>query len=168
MDEERVADASLGDFDSDGIPEVPVGRIPFRTRDEVAAVVQKTIDFENRPVSLADLTASVWSGSPEYGPAIDAIATSMLLSMVDAQAPLWTAPAIVAGDPRHALCGWPPEQPAVFAARSRTGMLSVMMGHSSEEHFLSMSHGDAPICWGATFSAPFLRNDAKALTARSD
>ena len=42
------SDASYGDLDDDGIPDIPIGRLPVRTAAEMALVVDKIEDYENR------------------------------------------------------------------------------------------------------------------------
>jgi hypothetical protein len=147
---EFAADALVGDLDGDLAPDVPVGRIPARSPKQVGQAVEKILAHERRAASLADLRLPVWTGSPEYGPAFDALATGLLVSSVDTGAPGWTEPWIVAGDPRHPLCGWPAEQAPAFAAQAKAGgLLTVLMGHSNETHFYSMAHGRERIFFSA-------------------
>ncbi|WP_372846586.1 C25 family cysteine peptidase [Pontiella sp.] len=60
-------DASMGDVDGDGIPEVAIGRLPTGLGEEVATVVQKTMDYEAALLrsngSLAKAYAAV---APDY------------------------------------------------------------------------------------------------------
>ena len=44
--------------------DLPVGRIPARSREQVALVVKKIIDFQSQPPTAADLQLPVWLGSP--------------------------------------------------------------------------------------------------------
>lgn len=64
-------DAALGDVDGDDIPEVAVGRLPTGLTQEVAIVVQKTIDYEaallrtNSTLAKAYVpVAPDWNGTP--------------------------------------------------------------------------------------------------------
>ena len=43
---ETNADALFGDLDGDGVPEVPVGRLPVRTPDELARLVDKIVGHD--------------------------------------------------------------------------------------------------------------------------
>ena len=43
---ETASDDWFGDFDGDGIPEIPVGRLPVRTAEEARAVVAKIVGYE--------------------------------------------------------------------------------------------------------------------------
>lgn len=42
------SDAAYGDVDSDGVPEIAIGRLPVRTKQELADVVAKILMFEQR------------------------------------------------------------------------------------------------------------------------
>jgi len=58
------ADPLFGDTDGDAVPEVPVGRLPVRTSQELAAVVAKTLAYEAKSyprtfLAASDLTDSV-------------------------------------------------------------------------------------------------------------
>jgi len=43
---ETNADALFGDLDGDGVPEVPVGRLPVRTHDELARLIAKIVGHD--------------------------------------------------------------------------------------------------------------------------
>ncbi|HKH43923.1 MAG TPA: SdrD B-like domain-containing protein [Thermoanaerobaculia bacterium] len=58
------ADPLFGDVDGDSVPDVPVGRLPVRTSQELAAVVAKTLAYEAKSyprtfLAASDLTDSV-------------------------------------------------------------------------------------------------------------
>jgi len=147
---EFASDAIYGDFDADLVPDVPVGRIPARNAEEAALVAGKIVAFERRKPGPQDLRLNVWTGSPNYGPLVDSMATGMMLAVMDTAAPKWVEPWFISGDPRHPLCGWPPDQPGLFTQRMREGgLLNVMVGHSSAERFFSVKHGDEPIWYTA-------------------
>jgi hypothetical protein len=42
------SDASYGDLDEDGVPDIPIGRLSVRTRGELANVVEKIRDYQAR------------------------------------------------------------------------------------------------------------------------
>lgn len=42
------SDAAFGDLDEDGIPDIPVGRLPVRTVDELRFMINKIVTFEQR------------------------------------------------------------------------------------------------------------------------
>ncbi|HUT13206.1 MAG TPA: C25 family cysteine peptidase [Thermoguttaceae bacterium] len=148
--EEFASDAAWGDVDGDLVPEMAVGRIPARTPRQVELVVEKILEFERRPPTVDDLQLPIWGGSAEYGPMIDVMATQMLLMMVQAEAPDWAEPWIISGNPRHPLCGWPPDHPALFNRQIRRGgALAVLMGHADADSFLSMTFGRQQIWYTA-------------------
>jgi len=133
-----ASDAALGDLDGDLVPDVPVGRLPARSTDQVKRIVDKILAYERRPAGLDDLRLPVWAGSPCYGKAIDSMSTEMLVAAVRMNAPAWAQPWLLSGGAGHALCGWPPDQPALFAKQLRRGTLAYMMGHGDRECFYSM------------------------------
>jgi len=145
-----ASDAAWGDIDGDLIPDMAVGRIPARAPRQVELVVRKILAFERQQPTEADLALPIWGGSAEYGPAIDAMATNFLLGMVHTNAPKWMSLWIISGNPRHPLCGWPPDQPALFTGQIRRGgICGVMMGHANADQFYSMSHRGNPIWYTA-------------------
>jgi hypothetical protein len=47
-----ASDALWGDLDSDTVPDIPVGRLPVRTKEQLKLIVTRILDFENKPPSL--------------------------------------------------------------------------------------------------------------------
>jgi hypothetical protein len=141
-----ACDAVFGDLDGDLVPDVPVGRIPARTAEEVRRVVAKTIAFEKRPPGLADLRLLLWAGASGYQETIDQLLLSVGFATFRQNAPSWSAAwAIVAGV-GHPLCGWPPDHCAMFAREWSSGSLaSVFAGHALPESFHSMAHAGRQI-----------------------
>jgi hypothetical protein len=136
---EFVSDMVLGDFDADGVPDVPVGRIPARTAAEVTAAVEKIVRWESRAPSLSDLTLPVWAGDPGFNSFFRDIALGFLCSQIRQRAPLWAELWILQGDERSPFCGWPLEQPALFNSRlAGGGLVSAMIGHGRAGGWWSM------------------------------
>jgi hypothetical protein len=52
------ADPLYGDVDRDGIPDVPVGRLPVRTSQELASVIAKTLAYEAKNYGRTFLAAT--------------------------------------------------------------------------------------------------------------
>ena len=133
------SDAVWGDLDADGLPDIPVGRIPARTPLEVTTVVRKILSWEARAPGIADLRIPYWSGSPMYGGAVDEFAVSMAVSVVENHVPSWLEMWLIAANPNHALCGWPPDQPQEFARSMKTGgIFGALMGHGGISGMTSM------------------------------
>jgi len=148
---EFESDALWGDFDADLIPDVPVGRIPVRTAEQLTVVVKKILAFEAGEPGPEDLCMPIWAGSSGYNPMMDSMATFLLLSTVEKKAASWIRPWVISGDPMHSLCGWPPEQGAMFSARYKSGgLFAVLMGHASARSFHSMNYDGASIDYADT------------------
>jgi len=148
------SDAAYGDLDADGLPDLPVGRIPARTATQVELMVNKILAYQRKRPAAADLQLAVWAGSPQYGAAIDTMASEMLLVMLRTTAPRWATPWVISGNRRHPLCGWPADQPALFTRRMREGsLLNVLMGHASAERFFSLSDGGRAVWYTAADAA---------------
>jgi hypothetical protein len=136
-----ASDSIFGDLDRDDVPDVPVGRIPARSPAEVSVVVRKIIAFEERAPTLDDLRIPFWAGDPMYGPVIQAMAPMVALDVVRKHTPGWMQPWILAADPGHPLCGWPPDQPELFTRQIRRGaLLGVLMSHGSITSMHGITH----------------------------
>jgi len=126
-------------FAADAREECSVGRIPAESPEEVAAVVRKTIAWEERRFGAADLRVLAWAGAPGYNPLVDGMATAMLLKTVRENAPRWASNWLISGDPRQALCGWPADQPRLFCeALSGGAFLGAFVAHASADAVHSM------------------------------
>ena len=152
--ERFASDTAWGDLDGDNLPEVAVGRIPARTPRQAELAVGKILAFGRQPPGPDDLRMAVWTGSPQYGAALEAMATELVLGLLHAKAPAWARPWVLAGNPNHPLCGWPPDQPAAFTQQLRRGgVCGVLMGHASPEQFFSMVHGGQRLHYAASDAA---------------
>ena len=154
---EFLSDMAWGDLDGDGTPDIPVGRIPARTPADVDHVVAKILAFESQPPSSADLQIPVWLGSPEYTPAVNALASGFAVTMFQTGGPPWLRPWFVSGNPGDPFCGWPPNQPARFTEQLQKGSVaSVLMGHANAHLFFSMTVDRRPIFYTAASAAKTL------------
>jgi hypothetical protein len=143
---EFAADALWGDLDDDGTLDVPVGRIPVRTTKELDRVVAKIIAYETQAPSLDDLRLPLWGGAAGYTPAVERMATSVLLSTLRNNMPGWAEPWVLAAYPSTPFCGWPPQQGELFRdAMGRGGALAAMIGHANTTFFHSMRFQGKPI-----------------------
>jgi len=156
--EDFPSDVLWGDFDGDLVPDIPVGRIPVRTPQQLDLVVNKILAFENRRPTPSDLCIPIWAGSSGYSPILDSMATLLLLGIVQMRASSCVEPWIISADPMHPLCGWPPDQGEMFTAQfSKGGLLAVLMGHASLTSFHSMEFNGTSI--------DYTEADAKAALA---
>lgn len=131
-------DLLFGDLDGDGTPDVPVGRIPVRTAEELAAVVEKIVWYETRPPTLDDLRLPVWAGKPDYGAQIDNMVAAFLLSTLAARAHGWEEFWVLTADEQHPLSCKPQDEARVFVEQlQRGGALVAMMGHGLDHFFQS-------------------------------
>ncbi len=150
--ETYVSDALWGDLDGDLVPEIPVGRLPVRTREEADRAVTKILGYEARPASAADLRLVVWAGAPrtESAEPVDVVAATALINAIQGSIPGWVRPWLLAADVRLPFCGWPADHPACFAKQLREGaILGAMLGHAGPDRFTAMTHAGAEVGLGA-------------------
>lgn len=134
-----ASDSKWGELTGDDLPDVAVGRIPARTPEEVERFVAKVIAFEDRPWTTDDLRAPMWCGAPNYGPAVDAVATNLSVNTLQTRVPRWAEPSLIAGDATSSFRGWPAEHAVTFDRWLRRGGLTAIMGgHGLEGLFFSM------------------------------
>ena len=147
---EYGSDSAWSGLDGDGIPKISVGRIPARSQAEVELVVRKIIAFESQPPKPADLNLPAWLCSPEYTPAINAMASRLGVSMVESKGPPWLRPWFVCGNLNDPFCGWPLDQAQRFDRQMKQGgILGVIMGHASAEAVYSMNFRSRPVWYTA-------------------
>jgi hypothetical protein len=150
-----AADALWGDLNGDGRPDVPVGRLPARSVEELSRAVAKIIAYERQPPSRATLRATFWAGAPGYNALIDSLATNALIGVVRAESPPWLEPWMISGDAKHALCGPPGGQVARFNARLRQpGLVAALVGHGREHLFHSMRYQGRSIDYRVRHTRP--------------
>jgi len=158
--EEFVSDVLWADLDNDLTPEIPVGRIPVRTAEQLQVVIKKIIAFEDRAPTMDDLGLTIWAGSPAYNAVINGAATWLLLNTVLREAPGWARLWAISADPMHPLCGWPPEQNGMFTRQlNRGGAMAVLMGHGRRDGFFSMNFEGKAIWYGTADARECLSGD---------
>ena len=136
-----ASDAAWGDLDGDGLPDVPVGRIPARTRQEVELVCRKIVAFERQTPGEIDLRVPVWLGAPDFPPPMDSMASGMFMDYVKRYAPPWSCLWLTSSDTTSPFCGWPSDKPQVFTRELRRGgCLAFLSGHGREQQFFSMKY----------------------------
>jgi len=139
-----ASDTAWGDLDGDRTPDIPVGRLPVRTAEQLRRIVGKILEYERQPPSLDDLRLPIGTGDPEPDAARDGalwaalghMATEVLLQAVNTDAPRWAQMWLLSANTRHPLRGWPPDQPALFSEQLRRGgSFAVLCGHGSIDAF---------------------------------
>ncbi|MBN2589654.1 MAG: hypothetical protein JXA96_07320 [Sedimentisphaerales bacterium] len=151
---EFASDSIFGDFDDDMIPDIPVGRLPVRTREQLQLLINKILTFENRPPSLDDLRLPIYTGSADFQPLIDSMTTQFLLQIINIKAAKWLRPWIIAGNETHALCGWPELQAQTFTEElKKGGIMGVFMGHGSINSFFGMNFNRKHLSYTASQAA---------------
>ena len=151
------SDALWGDLDGDTVPDIPVGRLPVRTKEQLQLLIKKILAFENKPPSLDDLRLPIYTGSANYQPILDSMTTQFLLDTIKTQAAMWLRPWILSANPTHPLCGWPEEQPQTFTSQLKAGgLMAVFMGHGSIDHFFGMQFNGKSIIYRAEQIAELL------------
>ena len=150
---EFVSDASRGDFDADGVPDVPVGRIPGRTPAEIAGVVKKILAWEARRPDPADLAIPVWAGDPGFGKIGDVLKLAWLpyyLHQIRQGAPDWAGFWFLQSDLGSPFCGWPQDSAATFNRRlGGGGLFSAMIGHGRVDSWWIMNVDGGSLRYGA-------------------
>lgn len=170
-DEERIPPQELAFYrwrkvqphtfasDAHGV-DAAVGRVPAATAEQVAVFARKVIAYENRTLGPQDLRMPIWAGAPGYGGMIDTMATRVLVSTVQANAPSWSEPWFISADVNQDLCGVPADQPRVFCESvARGSYLSAFAAHANADAVFSMRVGKKGI-WFHTGHARAYWKDA--------
>ncbi|MCJ7544804.1 MAG: C25 family cysteine peptidase [Phycisphaerae bacterium] len=156
-------DAMYGDLDGDGLPDIPVGRLPVRTAAQAAAIVAKILAYEDAPPKAEDLTIPLWAGTAGVGPQMDAVAEAMIWQTLETSTPPWMEPWVIFGRAGSALCHWPPEQGRAFEAQFRRGgAFLYLIGHGDRREFHSMEFAGRAISYDAGSAAASLRQGRPA------
>jgi hypothetical protein len=136
-----TSDSCYGDMDGDGLPEVPVGRLPVRSMDEVRRYLDKVRRYESRQGGPQDLRALMWVGIPGYDARSDALMTPIAMEAVSQYLPSFLTCWWLSGDPRWP-CWLPPaEQPHRFLTEMAAGSVFTFYGgHGSEATALANPH----------------------------
>ncbi|MCW1913255.1 C25 family cysteine peptidase [Luteolibacter sp. GHJ8] len=166
---EFASDSMFGDLDHDGVPDVPVGRIPAHNPEELAAVIRKILAWEARTPSPEDLSIPVWAGDPGFGRIGDVMAQVSLpffMQRLRHEAPPWAGFWLMHSEPRSPFCGWVRDSAATFNQRiGQGGLLSAMIGHGRNDSWwittlpsgpLRYRAEDARSMMGATPAPPHL------------
>ncbi|MCP4708672.1 MAG: hypothetical protein GY869_08615 [Planctomycetes bacterium] len=136
-----AADPLWGDLNNDLVPDLPVGRIPVRTTEQLQLVINKILTYENQTPDPNNLSLLVWAGSPNYNPVLDNLVITLGANLVKQNAPDWMQMWSIIAHSQNPLCGWPPDHNTLFNQQlQQNAALAVLIGHSRERSFLSMVH----------------------------
>ncbi len=136
-----ASDLAYGDLDGDDVPDVPVGRLPVRTREQLEQQIEKIIRYEARKPTPNNLRIVAWAGTPGFGAVNDLLFPLFTIQVLSAGIPptfnAWT----MCASPASPFCGYPPEQPRAFLAAMQAGSaVSVMVAHGWHDRVWSMYH----------------------------
>ncbi|NIA13461.1 MAG: hypothetical protein GWP08_05225 [Nitrospiraceae bacterium] len=136
-----VSDVLYGDLDGDGLPDVPVGRLPVRTPGELKTQIGKVISFEKSQRSPAWFRAVLWTGASGMDREMERIRRQIC-----ARLPRWLDVFALSGDETSPFSGNAFEQPDRFLeAIQEPAMLSVVVSHGQHHNVVTGHHQDVPI-----------------------
>lgn len=133
-----TSDSCWGDLNDDGLPDVPVGRVPARSSQAVRAYVDKLRRYEAQEASAEALRTVLWMGIPGYDAKSDALMTPIAMETVRRYLPDVLTCWWLSGDPRWPC--WLPrdEQAGRFLAEMRAGsVFNLFCGHGSASKALA-------------------------------
>jgi len=154
-EESLASDAYYADFDKDGVPDAPIGRIPAKTPDELSAYIAKVIRYEEAsPVGNWTRKINVVAGpngldmnsfgaapkddADEYpmfsglSTLVDVIVEKMTRQLFSDYLPPEFALSLTQCNTQSAYCPYPPEFKQTFLERANEGALFfVYLGHGN-------------------------------------
>jgi hypothetical protein len=139
-----ATDALHADADGDGLPDVPVGRIPTRTREDFLNVARRIVAIEtNPPPGAWRRTITFFAGEGRFGPVIDKLLENQAKGVI-AQIPPEFEVRMTYGNPDSSWY-WPAEDFNAELIRSfnRGALVFTYLGHGSPEAFDHVSSGSA-------------------------
>jgi hypothetical protein len=147
--EPKIAtDAPYADVNSDGLPDLAVGRIPADNADELAAVVRKILRYELLPSSPADRHLNVVAGVGGFGTVADALIEAAARQVILQTVPKGYDVQQTSASPTSPHC--PPAgdfRPCVCRQLAAGGLAWIYLGHglSAELDSVPASAGMEPI-----------------------
>ncbi len=151
--EAYVSDAVIGDLDQDGIPEIPVGRLPGRDSETIGQLVAKLLAFERTPTTREALHLPIWAGNPAYGDHFHAnVASNLLRQTLRSHAPDWLDLSLLIGNASDPLSAVPETHGDWFHQMLERGggLFTGLMGHGGVNAFYSMPDANGWIRYEAT------------------
>ncbi|HYC77764.1 MAG TPA: C25 family cysteine peptidase, partial [Planctomycetota bacterium] len=137
-----ATDATYGDVDGDGLPDVAVGRIAVRSPEEALAVVRRIVRSETESAGGAwRRTATFFAGEGRFGPAVDRLIESVTGDLISREIPPEFAVSMTYANPSSAWF-WPAPRfnDAVIDAFNRGAAVFTYIGHGYPEGFDRVEH----------------------------
>ena len=121
------SDVLFGDLDSNGVPDIPVGRLVVRNSGQLQTQLRKIAAFQQRPFSPAHYQANLWVGGLGFTQQINDIVLDQSYRI-----PSWMNKTIISAHPKSPYAGHIPDQPSIFLNQvSRPFFLSLVASHGS-------------------------------------
>ncbi len=142
-------DALYGDTDGDGVPEIAVGRLPFRRRDDVLDFIQRVITEEKRPPA-GDWRRKMtfFAGEGRFGPLVDGMIEKVVAGVLaDDIPPEFNVDMTYANPNSNWYYPAPEFNQRVIDSFNAGGLVFTYIGHGSPEAFdrVSTPAGNYPI-----------------------
>jgi len=133
-----TSDSAYGDMDGDDLPDVPVGRLPVRTGEQLLTYIDKLRRYETREDGPGWLRTVVWMGIPGYDPRSDAMMTPIGMQAVRRYLPDVLTCWWLSGDPQWP-CWLPPDEQAKRFLSEMAGgsVVNLFGGHGSASKALA-------------------------------
>jgi hypothetical protein len=139
-----ATDALHADIDADGLPDLPVGRIPTRTREDFLNVARRIIALEtNPPPGEWRRKITFFAGEGRFGPVVDKLLEGQAAEVISA-IPSEFDVQMTYGNPSSAWY-WPAEDFNGHLIRSfnQGSLVFTYIGHGSPEAFDHVTTGTA-------------------------
>ncbi len=134
-----VTDLPYGDLDRDGREEVAVGRLPVRDTNQLRLLIDKLIQFEERPVEPSFYRAVLWTGAKYY----HAPMHRLTLQFAEQMLPDYLYPQLISSNPASACSGPLEEQPRRFLeALSEPAFITLVVTHGSYNNLRAAQRED--------------------------
>lgn len=137
----KLSDMLFGDLNRDGIPDVPVGRFPVRSQNELALLIHKIQMYEREQLEKRHFRALVWTGAPGYNTGI-----SKIMDDVVNYLPPWLSLFGLCSSPESVFSGSISEHPQLFFNQmAKPYFLAFAVVHGSEQGLVSAKYEGQPV-----------------------
>lgn len=134
-----ITDLPYGDVDQDGREDVAVGRLPVRDTGQLRLLIDKMIQFEERPATPSFYRAVLWTGAKYY----HAPMHQLTLQFAEQMLPDFLYPQLISSNPAAACSGPLEEQPRRFLeALSEPAFITLAVTHGSYNNLRAAQRED--------------------------